>query len=84
MIDNTGTTQGKTPYEFKLGEFVVLAEGTTSYRHGDRGGIVVDISRSRVTVNLDRMGGSRTRRFEPTDLYHINKGWYGGTYEPPE
>jgi hypothetical protein len=82
MTDTTGLTQGKNPYEFRVGEFVVLSSGTTNYGFGDRDGIVVEIRRGGVVVNLDRHHGMRTRNFEPTDLYHINKGWYGGTYEP--
>jgi hypothetical protein len=84
MRSETGLTQGRTVYEFHLGEFVVLSSGTTSYKFGDRDGIVVEVRRGGVVVNLDRHHGMRTRNFEPTDLYHINKGWHGGTYEPPE
>lgn len=83
-MDTTGLTRGKNPYEFKVGEFVVLCSGTTSYGFGDRDGIVVEIRHGSVVVNLERQHGMRTRKFDPADLYHINVGWYGGTYEPPE
>ena len=83
-MDTTGLTQGKDAYEFRVDEFVVLSSGTTSYRFGDRDGTVVEIRRGSVVVNLDRHHGMRTRSFKPTDLYHINKGWYGGTYEAPQ
>ena len=67
----------------------MLSHGTNSYRLGDRGGTVVEIRHGtrRSTVVIDLDGGRwspRTRAFDPADLYHINKGWYGGTYEPPK
>lgn len=88
MADDTGTTQGKDAHEFKIGELVVLSKATMSYRNGDRFGTVIKIKhgsyKSWVVVDLDRgrYGAPRSRTFEPTDLYHINKGWYGGTYDP--
>lgn len=83
-MTTTGLTQGKNVYEFKVGEVVVLSSGTSNYMFGDRDGEVVEVRRSGVVINLDRHHGMRTRLFAPPDLYHINKGWHGGTYEPPE
>lgn len=90
MTNNTGLTQGKDAHEFKIGEPVVLSEGTMSHRNGDRFGTVIKIKhgsyQSYVVVDLDRgrYNAPRSRTFEPSELYHINKGYHGGTYEPPE
>jgi hypothetical protein len=84
-MNTTGLTRGTTPHEFTVGEFVVLSEGTTSHRFGDRDGRVTEIRRSGVVVDLDRGRdkAGRTRLFRPEELYHINVGWHGGTYESP-